>query len=110
MHRIIKTFIKIKNLSDDFFCTRDIQTIDYCLEIYRQFINNEEFDPFLWNSMEIKLILTKLQPHLVEFKNEIENIFNHFIKLLKSSSNSDLNFDFDKLRKNFIDDSKEQFR
>ena len=37
MHRIIKTFIKIKNLSDDFFCTRDIQTIDYCLEIYRQF-------------------------------------------------------------------------
>ena len=74
------------------------------------FINNEEFDPFLWNSMEIKLILTKLQPHLVEFKNEIKNIFNHFIKLLKSSSNSDLNFDFDKLRKNFIDDSKEQFR
>ena len=110
MHRIIKTFIKIKNLSDDFFCTRDIQTIDYCLEIYRQFINNEEFDPFLWNSMEIKLILTKLQPHLVEFKNEIKNILNHFIKLLKSSSNSDLNLDFDKLRKNFIDDSKEQFR
>ena len=39
-------FIKIKNLSDDMFITGDIQTIDYCLEVYRQYTSGEVFDPF----------------------------------------------------------------
>ena len=42
-------FVKIKEFSDDLFCTGDIQTIDYCLEVYRQYTTGEAFDYFLWN-------------------------------------------------------------
>ena len=45
---------KIKKLSDELFCTGDIQTIDDCLEVYRQYVNNESFDPFLYNDWEKK--------------------------------------------------------
>ena len=37
---------KIKKLSDNLFCTGDIQTIDYCLEVYRQYVNNKSSDFF----------------------------------------------------------------
>lgn len=50
-----------------FFGTGDIQTIDYCLEVYRQYLDNEEFDPFLWNALKIKLTLKSLQPELEDF-------------------------------------------
>ena len=33
--KIIKNFKRIQNLTDDLFCTGEIQTIDYCLEVYR---------------------------------------------------------------------------
>lgn len=65
--KIIKNFTRIQNLTDDFFCTGDIQTIDYCLEVYRQYLDNEEFDPFLWNALKIKLTLKSLQPELEDF-------------------------------------------
>ena len=38
--KIIKNFKRIQNLTDDLFCTGEIQTIDYCLEVYRQYIEN----------------------------------------------------------------------
>ena len=41
------SFQKIKELTDDLFCTGDIQTIDYCLEVYRQYRSSEQFDYFL---------------------------------------------------------------
>ena len=47
---------KIKKLSDELFCTGDIQTIDDCLEVYRQYVNNESFDPFLYNDWEKKKV------------------------------------------------------
>lgn len=70
--KIIWSFIKLKNLSNDLFCTGEIQTIDYSLEVYWQFLNNESFDPLLWNSFEIKLTLTKLHPELLNFKKQIK--------------------------------------
>ena len=39
--RLSCSFIKIKNLSDDMFSTGDIQTIDYCLEVYRRYTSGE---------------------------------------------------------------------
>ena len=33
--KIIKNFKRIQKLTDDLFCTGEIQTIDYCLEVYR---------------------------------------------------------------------------
>ena len=42
-----KSFIKIKSLSEDFFCTGDIQTLNYCVKVYIQFLNNEPLDFFI---------------------------------------------------------------
>ena len=33
--KIIKIFKRIQNLTDDLFCTGEIQTTDYCLEVCR---------------------------------------------------------------------------
>ena len=41
---LVQIFIKIKALSEDLFCTGDIETVDYCMEIYRQYSNNELLD------------------------------------------------------------------
>ena len=68
--RLSCSFIKIKNLSDKMFCTGDIWTIDYCLEVYRQYISGERFDHFLWNAWEIERTLSLLQPELIKFKKE----------------------------------------
>ena len=43
---LIKSFITIKSLSEDLFCTGDIETLDYCMEVYKQFVNREQFDFF----------------------------------------------------------------
>ena len=60
--KIIKKLKRIQNLTDDLFCTGEIQTIDYCLEVYRKYIENEDFDPFLYNALEINLTLRSLKP------------------------------------------------
>ena len=44
--RLSRSFIEIKNLSDNMFNAGNIQTIDYCLEVYRQYTSGEVFDPF----------------------------------------------------------------
>ena len=44
---LVQTFIKIKALSEDLFCTGDIGTVDYCIEVYRQFLNNDPLDFFI---------------------------------------------------------------
>ena len=52
---LTKSFIKITNLSKDVFCTDDIETVDYCMEVYSQFLNKEALDFFIsgcWESME----------------------------------------------------------
>ena len=39
-------FNKLKELSKDLFATGDIETLDYCLEVYRQHLNHEKLDFF----------------------------------------------------------------
>ena len=82
-NKIIKNFKRIQNLTDDLFCTGEIQTIDYCLEVYRQYIENEDFDPFLYNALEINLTLRSLKPELEDFYKNLEKIFIQLFKLLK---------------------------
>ena len=41
---LTKSFIKIKSLSEDLFCTGEIETLDYCMEVYSLFLNEEPFD------------------------------------------------------------------
>ena len=43
---LANSYLKIKDYSEELFCTGDIPAIDYCLEVYRQYLNNEPFDVF----------------------------------------------------------------
>ena len=43
---IIKGFNRIQSLTDDLFCTGDIQTIDYVLEVYKQYETMKTLTPF----------------------------------------------------------------
>ena len=65
--KLIEGFNRIQGLADDLFCTGDIQTIDYALEVYEQYVRNEDFDPFLYNSFEINLTLKVLKLELEKF-------------------------------------------
>ena len=76
----MKNFKRIQNLTDDLFCTGEIQTIDYCLEVYRQYIENEDFDPFLYNALEINLTLRSLKPELEDFYENLEKLFIQLFK------------------------------
>ena len=42
--QICCSFTKIKHFSENLFSTGDIRTVDYCMEIYRQYKNREPFD------------------------------------------------------------------
>ena len=61
----------------------DIQTIDYALEVYEQYVRNEDFDPVLYNSFEINLTLKLLKPELEKFYKNLEKFTPRLIKFLK---------------------------
>ena len=105
--KIIKNFKRIQNLMEDLFCTGEIQTIDYCLKVYRQHIENEDFDPFLYNALEINLTLRNLKPELEEFYETLEKHFIQLFELLKFIGVF-IN-DLYKLEKTFFKDLKNQF-
>ena len=44
---LVKTFVKIKALSEDLFCKGDIETVDYCMGVYRQFLDSKPLDFFI---------------------------------------------------------------
>ena len=100
--KIIKNFKRIQNLTDDLVCTGEIQTIDYCLEVYRQYIENEDFDPFLYNALEINLTLRSLKPELEDFYKNLEKLFIQLFRLLKY--NGIFINDLYKLEKTFFKD------
>ena len=105
--KIIKNFKRIQNLTDDLICTGEIPIIDYCLEVYRQYIENEDFDPFLYNALEINLTLRSLKPELEDFYKNLEKLFIQLFKLLKY--NGVFINDLYKLEKTFFKDLKKQF-
>ena len=105
--KIIKNFKRIQNLMDDLFCTGEIQSIDYCLEVYRQYIENKDFDPFPYNALEINLTLRSLKHELEDFYENFEKLFIQLFKLLKY--NGVFINDFYKLEKTFFKDLKKQF-
>ena len=74
---LVKTFIKIKALSEDLFCTGDIETVDYCMEVYRQFLNNELLDFFISGRWEIELALSNIKSELFRFSESLERLFTY---------------------------------
>ena len=106
--QLSRSFIKIKNLSDGMFSTGNIQTLDYCLEVYRQYTRGEALDPFLCNAWEIEMTLSLLQPELLKFKRETIKIFRYIQKLIFKNSSAKLTPY--KSQRVFTDDFKKQFR
>ena len=82
----LSSFIKIEILSDDMFSTSDIQTIDSCLEVLRQYTSGEALDSFLWNAWEIERTLSLLQPELVKFKKDSIKFFRQIKKPIRKDS------------------------
>ena len=97
---LVKTFIKIKALSEDLFCTGDIETVDYCMEVYRQFLNNKPLDFFISGRWEIELALRNIKSELFRFSKSLERLFTLFYSLFPKNS---------KFRKN-LHDTKQLFK
>ena len=64
------------------FCSGDIVTVDYCMEIYTQFLNEETFDFFIVGMWEIREALHKIHQELKIFKEKSEQLFRLFYNLL----------------------------
>ena len=66
--------------------TGDIQTIDYCLEVYRQYNTGEALNSFLRNAWEIERTLSLLQPELLKSKKDTIKFFRQIKKLIRKDS------------------------
>ena len=83
---LIKSFITIKSLSEDLFCTGDTEMLDYCIEVYKQFVNCEPLDFFLADKWEIVHALKKMRSELFNFKMHLEGLFMLIFRLLQKKS------------------------
>ena len=83
---LVETFIKIKALSEDLFCAGDIETVDYCMEVYIQFLNNEPLDFFISGNWEIQLALQNIKRELFRFSEGLERLFILFYSLFPKKS------------------------
>ena len=73
--KLILSFLRIKNLSEDMFCTGDIVTVDYCMEIYRQFLSGELFDFSMVGMRKIREALHQIHQELKIFQEKSEQLF-----------------------------------
>ena len=62
------------------FSTGNIQTIDYCLEVYRQYTIGEALHYFLWNAWEIERTLSLFQLELLKFAKDTIKFFRQIKK------------------------------
>ena len=83
---LTRSSIKIKSLSEDLFCTGDIQTLDYCMEVYSQFLSNEPWDFFISGCWEIDLACQCMERELEKIIIELEKIFHLFYSLIPNES------------------------
>ena len=83
---LTKSFIKIKSLSEDFFCTGNIQTLNYCMKVYSQFLNNEPLDFLISGHWEIELACQNMKRELDKFIDELEKIFQTLFSLIPKNS------------------------
>ena len=105
--KLIRSFIRIKDLSEDMFSTGHIVTVDYCMEVYRQFINREPFDFFIAATWGIRETLNKIHQELKTFLNKSEQLFRLFYSLLPK--NSKLREKLNDTEEMFKEDLKKQF-
>ena len=83
---LVETFIKIKALSEDLFCTGDTETVNYYKDVYRQFLNNEPLDFFISGNWEIQLALQNIKRELIIFSEGLKRLFILFYSLFPNKS------------------------
>ena len=66
--------MKIESLSEDLFCTGDIDTNNYCLEVFEQYVQKQKLDFFLEESREIWEILKLLVIELKKFDELLQKL------------------------------------
>ena len=81
---LTKSFIKIKSLSEDFFCTGEI--LNYCMKVYSQFLNNEPLDFFVSGYWKIELACQDMKSELDKFIDELEKMFQILFSLIPKNS------------------------
>ena len=96
---LVETFIKIKALSEDLFCTGDTETVNYYKDVYRQFLNNEPLDFFISGNWEIQLAFQKIKRELFRFSEGLVRLFILFCSLLPQNKISDQNRKFSNQKK-----------
>ena len=79
-------FNKVKELSKDLFATGDIETLDYCLEVYRQHLNHEKLDFFIADKWEIKDCLKTIERTLLNLEFNLNKIFSFIYTLFPKNS------------------------
>ena len=105
---LIRSFIKITSLSKDLFCTGDIEALDYCIEVYRQFNNREPLDFFISDKWELRLAFTKLRDKLFHFEFCLKTLFTLLYSFFPTKSNFRENLI--KTEQLFAKDLKYQFK
>ena len=81
-----QVFIRLKITSNIASPTGDIVTVDYCMRVYTQFLNNEPFDFFLATTTEIRDTLDKIDRELMNFRQFLKRLFILFYSLLPKKS------------------------
>ena len=90
---LVRTFITIPSLSEDLFCRGDIETVDCCMKVYRQYWNKEPLDFFISDAWEIDYGLQKMESELFKFSECLGKLFKLFYSLFpkKLKFRKDLN-------------------
>ena len=105
---LILFFEKIVSLSEDLFCTRDIETSDQCIEVYQQYVNNEQLDFFIAESRDIKWTLDVLKIELLNFEKLLKDLtMNLFFFLKKKYKGKE--YKRDKHKELFLTNLQNQF-
>ena len=78
---LVRNFTTSQSMSEDLFCTEDIETVDFCMEVYRQYLNKEPLDFFIWSAWEIERALQKMESELFKFSECLEKLLTLFYSL-----------------------------
>ena len=83
---LILGFKKFKNLSNKIFLTSDIETLDYCMEVCRQHLNNERMDFFIADKWELHETVTTIERVLFNLKLNLTRLFTTMYSLFPKNS------------------------
>ena len=79
---LVKSFIKIRILSQDLFCTGDIETLDFCMETYRCYINKPPHAHNIFMKWDIPSTFKKVEDELFNFSFYLQALFSIILSII----------------------------